>query len=374
MLESFYLFLLMAGAIQGIVMGILLWRTSSSPQWKANQFLALILFFFAYRLLAETLVGLQLGGFDHWMYHVLLEYNWIYGSLIYCYILALIQPDFQLSGKNWLLFLPVLIEFIWSNFIKSQNFFWDGTRESLSWLGYWGYIVWMHTPFQIVIGTGLVLYYTWTLKKRMLQENSDKTTVLKTTVKTRIYWILYSYIGFSLLVIGISLVDYFFFDFAFNPKYIYPTFIGMALLTYGLGVQGIWYRNEIIFEKTKKIPANREALKQIIQQLEKIMATQKPYLQAELTVATLAKYIDVKPYQLTKALNLELGKKFNGYINEYRVTEVKILLNNPTYDNKTLLAIAFDAGFNSKASFNRVVKKITGQSPSSLKKSNSVDD
>ena len=122
-------------------------ETKSSPQWNANRFLAVILFFFSYRLLAETLFGLNIGGVNHWMYHVLLEYNWIYGCLIYFYITALINSKFELQRKHWIHFLPVILEFIWSNFIKSQNFFWDGTRESLTWLGYWGYAFWVHTPF-----------------------------------------------------------------------------------------------------------------------------------------------------------------------------------------------------------------------------------
>ena len=202
-------------------------------------------------------------------------------------------------------------------------------------------------------------------------KKNTSTPVFKENTRHRIYWTLNAYIAFSILVISVSLVDYFFFDFAFNPKYTYPTFIGMALLTYWLGIQGVWYRNETIFEKVKKLPANSKELASIIQQLNHVMLTEKPYLNPELSVATLAKFIEKKPYQLTKALNLQLGKKFNDYINEYRVEEVKLLINRPDYQNKTLLAIAFDAGFNSKASFNRVVKKLTGEPPSALKKEKS---
>ena len=75
------------------------------------------------------------------------EFNWIYGALIYFFVKAYVTPKFRLNFKrDWIHFLPVIIEFLWSNYIKSQNFYWDGTRESLSWLGYWGYVVWMHYP------------------------------------------------------------------------------------------------------------------------------------------------------------------------------------------------------------------------------------
>ena len=58
---------------------------------------------------------------------------------------------------------------------------------------------------------------------------------------------------------------------------------------------------------------------------------------------------------------------FNDFINEYRIEELKKLLNDPKNNNFTLLSLAFEAGFNSKASFNRAVKKLTGKSPSALK-------
>ncbi len=42
-------------------------------------------------------------------------------------------------------------------------------------------------------------------------------------------------------------------------------------------------------------------------------------------------------------------------------------MKDPAYDRITLLGIAFDAGFNSKASFNRTFKQITGKSPKEYK-------
>ena len=82
---------------------------------------------------------------------------------------------------------------------------------------------------------------------------------------------------------------------------------------------------------------------------------------------SLSRKLNTKPYLLTKTLNTVLNKKFTDYVNELRITEVKRLLQDPKDEKFTLLALAFDAGFNSKASFNRAVKKITGKSPSALK-------
>ncbi len=50
-------------------------------------------------------------------------------------------------------------------------------------------------------------------------------------------------------------------------------------------------------------------------------------------------------------------------MNEYRVNEFIERIQLPENKHLTLLGIAFDAGFNSKATFNRAFKKFTGKSP-----------
>lgn len=58
------------GAIQGITYGFILWKHKSLNK-KANKFLAVILWFFAYRLLVEGLKLFGIGYYDTW-YHFLL--------------------------------------------------------------------------------------------------------------------------------------------------------------------------------------------------------------------------------------------------------------------------------------------------------------
>lgn len=67
---------------------------------------------------------------------------------------------------------------------------------------------------------------------------------------------------------------------------------------------------------------------------------------------------------ISEHLNQGLGKNFHDFVNEYRVEAVKIKLKSKVQDNFTLESIAYDSGFNSKATFNRIFKKFTGLSPS----------
>ncbi len=97
------------------------------------------------------------------------------------------------------------------------------------------------------------------------------------------------------------------------------------------------------------------------------METEKPYLDYELTLGKLADALEIPSYHLSEVLNEALGKNFYDFINIYRVEAVKEHMADPKTSNLTLLAIAFDAGFNSKTAFNRAFKKATGLSPSRFK-------
>jgi AraC-like DNA-binding protein len=97
-------------------------------------------------------------------------------------------------------------------------------------------------------------------------------------------------------------------------------------------------------------------------QITRKLADERVYLNEELSLSTLAHELEVEPHQLSRFLNIHLHTTFTALINSYRVNEAKALLINESKD--TILNIAFAAGFNSKASFNRIFKKVTGMTPS----------
>ncbi|AQG79157.1 helix-turn-helix domain-containing protein [Spirosoma montaniterrae] len=93
------------------------------------------------------------------------------------------------------------------------------------------------------------------------------------------------------------------------------------------------------------------------------MTTEKPYLDADLSLTDLARHVHLNPVLLSQVINAGTGKNFNDFVNEYRVDEFKRQLHNPANAHLSFLGLALDCGFNSKATFNRAFKKFTGQSP-----------
>lgn len=101
--------------------------------------------------------------------------------------------------------------------------------------------------------------------------------------------------------------------------------------------------------------------------LENLMHQQEPYLNPELDLAALARQTDTTPNKLSQVINTYAGLKFNDYVNRYRVEKTKLLMTDPGYQNYSLLGMAYEAGFTSKATFNRVFKKFEQCTPSEYK-------
>lgn len=103
-------------------------------------------------------------------------------------------------------------------------------------------------------------------------------------------------------------------------------------------------------------------------QLEQIMQTQQRYRQAQLSSKDLADELAISVHQLSQVLNQCLGVSFYDYLNRYRVEAVQRDLNDARRDYLTILALAFEAGFDSKATFNQAFRKHTGLTPSQYRK------
>lgn len=105
----------------------------------------------------------------------------------------------------------------------------------------------------------------------------------------------------------------------------------------------------------------------LTEKIKNLMEKEQLYLKNDLSLDDLADAAGVNSYELSHYLNHQINSSFYRLINSYRVEEVKKMLNNNTNNRFTLLAIAFESGFNSKSSFNRIFKEFTGLTPKEYK-------
>lgn len=101
--------------------------------------------------------------------------------------------------------------------------------------------------------------------------------------------------------------------------------------------------------------------------LIEVLENQKPYKDDALTLGTLAGMMLISDKKLSELINVHLETNFHDLINSYRIAEVKQKINAAEYQHLTLLGIAYESGFKSKTSFNRVFKQQVGMSPSAYK-------
>jgi AraC-like DNA-binding protein len=120
----------------------------------------------------------------------------------------------------------------------------------------------------------------------------------------------------------------------------------------------------IFQEENKKNILSEEDLETWKNKVSNLFKNDKPYLDSELTLSDLAARLKTNTSVLSQVINKGFDKNFNDFINEFRVYEYQIKVKAPQYAHYTRLAVAFDCGFNSKATFNRAYKKLTGQNPS----------
>lgn len=111
-----------------------------------------------------------------------------------------------------------------------------------------------------------------------------------------------------------------------------------------------------------------EDAKNYVENLVKYMEESAVWKDSELSIAKLASQTSISKHQLSEVLNEYLGKNFYVFVNEYRVEYAKQLLIKKEYGNWSIIAIAYECGFNSKTAFNIFFKKHTQQTPSEFRR------
>lgn len=98
--------------------------------------------------------------------------------------------------------------------------------------------------------------------------------------------------------------------------------------------------------------------------LTELMTQETLYTEPELSLSDLANRLDVPPNYLSQVINEREGMSFPDYLSSLRIEAFKRLAADPKSSHLTLLALAYECGFNSKSTFNRQFKKRVGQLPS----------
>lgn len=366
--------------LQGLIFVILLFNRYYKKRQLSDLFLGLILLLSCYSQICYTV------GFMGWynafrttkINYFLINIAVALAPLIYLYVKSITTSNFSFKKTYWwhfsLAFSYVLYrlsiytyDLLQPGFHDTQNGILKIELDETYVQAIMGYI---ETPFMLMyLAFTFQLFYSY--RKKIIQYFSN-------TYKLELNWILSFLILFSLLFLYGTIQDIIgsrFMDLGYEQRWWLN--LTMAIVTLYVAVKGYFTDttklNKLDFSfspKTIGIPEDANAFeegqsisKQDVETVRQLMEGEKVYLNPELNLSDLAKMAKMSRGQLSEIINTSFEKNFNDFVNGYRVEAFKAMLENDKHKQLSLLGIAQECGFNSKATFNRVFKKLTHLSP-----------
>ncbi len=394
---NLYSSLLLVFFVHIMVYAIMLWRRGMKEESISDKLLGTFL------LLAAFYVIPWMTGFAGWYntnnpaYRNLLFYTpfvhgLLMGPLLYLYVKTITNFRYKLQKKDWLHFAPGIVYITWyiivavvDLLIVKKYYLMNGETDP----DFDNWYQWLQN-ISILIYLILAIRYYRKYKTYVVFEMSFAE-------QAGFGWLRNFLIAFGIITI-LPLLQFLlsYFPFFENMDYIgsWYYFLAFALVVYYIAINGfnavtiplkkLLFQPELLlqYQQPALLPAPAEVMTQDIayelveeQQQEDLHLTQwkekitaamqqnRLYEDAELTLTQMAKKFSTNPSVVSKVINQGFRLNFNDFVNEYRVNAVIELLKAGEQKSQTLLGIAFDCGFNSKATFNRAFKKQTGLSP-----------
>lgn len=383
LLDSIYI----VAIINGFGLSFFLFTSKKSTR-ITNNILATLLLFFSLWLIDLFLISSKLiyhapqlfRGFPTFL-------TWTVGPLVYLFSKSKVDQHFKFELKNYFLFLPAIYFLFFGKHllffepeiaVKYVLFFYDrldfmGDQARISFVSnksiIWSIIRIVYDSTFFILALSMLKSYNKLIKNNF--SNIEKYEIKYVWLLVRGLFII------RLIFIVLWLVELFFFP-------LYGSIIAAILMSIFYFILGyLELKRPIIpveliskrdihcsktVEEINKLKFNIDPI-QIENKLNKMMKSEKLFLNPELSILELAESISIPSYQLSYVLNEHMKQSFYNYINGLRIEEAKHQLINPENDQFTILAISLDVGFKSKTTFNSVFKKSTGITPSAYRQS-----
>ncbi|WP_088341701.1 helix-turn-helix domain-containing protein [Robiginitalea sediminis] len=360
---SLYTTPLQIGYFFGLLMWLVFLVRGFRQQRLSDTFLGWIMFILAMELQDYTFgfAGInflwnELNGFPRGV-------SFLFGPMVYFYFRAQTNRSFRLRGKDFWHALPYLVYFLYeiTAFVQGpeavrlkQESGYDLVLSYVFRFALWG-------SFIFYLGKCLVIYRAYRAWSIHQFSNTELISFnwFRNFIYAMIFWLLFREI--------MNVLDAFL-DLSFYQDWWWN--LGLVAVIFYIGLAGISQRQPamIHFDLDLQQPeppdekgADTTHLA-IAQRLRALMEQDRLYLQADLNLSELAQHLGATRPQVSAAINQVFGKNFNDYVNSLRIEEF-IRLHRENGSTYTLLYLAYESGFNSKATFNRAFKKIKGRSP-----------
>jgi AraC-like DNA-binding protein len=390
--------LLLVFFVHGLVYAFLLLNKGIKKESQSDFWLSAFLFF-SILYICPWMMGYA-GWYNgatcmecrNFMFYMPMTHPLLMAPIIYFYTKSLLNPRFVFYKKDRLHFLPGILYIIWNiivavvdNLVLKKYYLMDGQNDP------------DFEDWYVGLGLLSLMYYLILSLRYYKQYRSFIVNELSFADNVQFKWASHFLIAcfiyfFSSLLL--NLLNLLGLSLEYTTTWWY--YLLFALLFYYIAITG--YSHSIVQKKKYsldfdrytlpiQLPSSTSATEEITFELvqdpiesnempnntipefwktkvKDALESKKLYQDPELTLTELATEIGTNASLLSKIINRSFGMNFNDYINQYRVMEVKMKLEDPANSNLTIMSLAYDAGFNSKATFNRAFKKHIGENPS----------
>ena len=312
---------------------------------------------------------------------------WIFGPLVYLYAVSASDRSWRFNRRALIHFLPVFVMIV----LASPYYMMSGAEKIAAYerwrVGAIPSPIRMLDPLKYVSGIGYTAATVLYLRRhrRRIEDSYSNTA------RVNLIWLLWLAAAAGsiwLLATTLRVADV---GSGLRDEHIS---LAMALLVYAIGYLGLRQPEVFRYETAEyRIPVrdgrqavvhdavavepdtprydrsglgDREATR-LKESLVALMDADHPWKDSELTLADLATRLDTTPHKLSEVLNAEIGLTFYDFVNGYRVREVQRRIQAGDARTLKILALALDAGFASKSTFNQAFKKHTNQTPSDFR-------
>jgi len=391
--------LLLIFFVHGLVYAFLLLRkgianANNSDKWLSLFLLLCIMYICPWMLgFAGWYNGLECLECRNFLFYMPLQHTLLMGPVIWMYVQSLLNPHFTFNTKQAIHFIPAILYIIWNiivavydRLIVNNYVLMDGITDPdfQDWYIAAGLI-------SLLVYLSLSLRYYFNYRQFIVQELSFADTLAYQWVRNFliacfIYFLSNLVMGFAgLMGISLDYKDQWWYYLLFAILFYYIAITGYSnsieskvkfeldFLKYRLPLQlaapEITVTEDAdyaVVESVTPTPADIHPFDEWKAKILHEVTINKQYQNPELTLTDLAKSIGTNASFLSKVINQSFQLNFNDFINSHRVEEVKAKLSDVNNAHLTIMGMAYDAGFNSKATFNRAFKKFTGQNPSNF--------
>ena len=391
--------LLLVFFIHGLVYSILLWRKGILNDRASDKWLAAFLF------LCILYVSPWMLGFAGWyegftclpcrnfMFYMPLQHTLLMGPCIFFYVRTLFQTTYKFKKLDKLHFVPSSLYIVWclvvfviDQVILKKYYLMNGRSDPDfdDWYILAGLISFL---FYLVLSFRDYSQYKLFIEQQFSFADSIKFRWVRNFL---VACFIYFFLNLSFHIVQIFGVEV-----NYTTNWWYYLLFGILLYYMAIngythsietrqhfGMELLFFKSPALLMAPKPGPIattedinfetieNAEATERSKTEMNgwkdkvlKAVVDEKLYANPELTLTHLAKHLDTNTTQLSKIINAGFSMNFNDFINYYRVLEVQQKLKAEGAGQFTIMSLAYDAGFNSKATFNRAFKKVTAKNP-----------